>query len=53
MIKEIRAKKNVRLESHSNEYRVRRSSAYSSVTLFLILTKQNAAAPFDLSQPII
>ena len=35
-------------ESHSNVYRVRQRPAYSSVTSFLILAKQGAAAPFDL-----
>ena len=37
----------VGLESHSNVYRVRRRPAYSSVTSFLILAKQGAAAPMD------
>ena len=38
----------VMLESHSNEYRVRRRPAYSFVTSFLILAKQGAATPFDI-----
>ena len=37
----------VGLESLSDVYRVRRRPAYSSVTSFLILAKQGAAAPFD------
>ena len=40
--------KKVGLKSHSDVYRVRRRPAYSSVTPFLILAKQGAAAPLDV-----
>ena len=45
--------KKVGLESHSDVYRVRRRPAYSSVTPFLILAKQGAAAPLDIKRNII
>ena len=41
--------KKVGLKSRSDIYRVRRRPAYSSVTPFLILAKQGAAAPLDTS----
>ena len=43
----------VGLKSHTDVYRVRRRPAYSSVTSFLILAKQGAAALFDLVSLVI